>query len=838
MNSLMQSRWVFLIGILLLRSPAWGQEQPVSAADQAMYRAISEAYESFEDGQPGHAYATLEEAIEAKGLSPEALISGRRVLAWLYAEGGEHAKAIDVYDDLMDETEDSLDLGALLNQRARSWKALGNDELAENDSQLSKQLMEFALRDRESSDGLFFDSEEEGWEGILDWIPGELRGGQGSATAVLSVHLAVWSVLFFLNILAGWRQSREGQGTLLRLLGVAAYVAGLQILPLVALAGLLRTGLLGTETSQQTGTATVCFLYAGFWVMMSMRPTLRPMAGKEPLPFVEEPGFAERLQEIADTLGIKPPVARQLNSGGGSMPISAFAGGLPAPSIVVSDGVLLRLAPLERDAIVAHELGHIANRSLWAYPAVPALAGLVAVLVSVRLPFLSSVLFGMAVQVGLFRIVSRYFEYSSDRHAAKAIGVAETIAALEKTHVASPVGTKGWWPFFAYSTATHPSMEERLSALKQLAPPGEEIPATWSESAAGRRGLGARVAGAIWLAVLIGLVAMPQTDIAELAAIPILLGVAFGPFLLIQRAIRKDVKSELKRRQNSASRISSGWLIAAVISLVFLSTLFAEDSLGDLKQLIVTVTVFGLTIFFGAVLLGAFMNRRNPHIRMIQAMQQRKWDEAVELGESALKKWNKDPAPRNDLALAKWMAGLREEAVSDLAKLRVDFPKFKQLWITSALVRMDEGDLRRAAELALEATEDLKNDAAPHVIAARCYRLQGDLEQLKEQTETINNIDPECSSATALAMLVNMLEERPDEAWKKLEETETQSPGDPFVFLLRAEMEHRFGDQDKAKQSLNEAKRLLDASPLAFLNPEYQFVSQLLTDSRPPPPVS
>ena len=47
------------------------------------------------------------------------------------------------------------------------------------------------------------------------------------------------------------------------------------------------------------------------------------------------------------------------------MATQAFAGGLPAPSLAVTDGILHRLSASERDAIIGHELAHVANRSLW-----------------------------------------------------------------------------------------------------------------------------------------------------------------------------------------------------------------------------------------------------------------------------------------------------------------------------------------------------------------------------------------------------------------------------------------------------------------------------------------
>ncbi|MCA8998837.1 MAG: M48 family metalloprotease, partial [Planctomycetaceae bacterium] len=655
-----------------------------------------------------------------------------------------------------------------------------------------------------------------------------LRSLENKWALAAIIYLLLGGLLFSANILAGWRQSVEGNGTWARLLGVAAYAATAQLLPLLALSAMTVNSKVGTDSIRQTGTAIIAFLYSAFWVTLSLRPTVRPIAGKDPLPLVNQPGFVERVEEIASQLRIRTPVVRQLDSGGGAMSIAAFAGGLPAPSIVVSDGVLFRLKDLERDAIVAHELGHIANRSLWAYPVVPTIAAVAAVLTSVRLPLLSAVLLGMSVQIALFRVVSRYFEFSSDRHAARAIGVAETITALDKTHVASPIGNKGWWSFLAYATATHPSLEERLSALKQLHSEDGELPISWSESAAQRRRRGARIAGLLWLATVVILVALPQTDATELATIPILLATVFGPYLLIQKAIRKDVRTEMKRRQNASQARSSNWGVLIVLVLSVLLLFYMDHSLAEFKATLVTMAALGLVIFFAIVLLGTVLSRRNPYIKMLQAQQRRDWNEAIRIGEANLKKWKGDPAPRTDLALIKWMAGRRDEAIADLAELRESFPKFKQSWLTAAILELSRGNYHVATKLALEAAEDLPDDMAPHVIAARCQRLLGDVDKLREQSEIVTKIDPGSSSAPALEMLVAMLEGHGSVAWQKLEETEKQAPGDPFVLLLRAEMEHRFGDEQKAREALSSAQRILAASPMSFLQPELEHVRKLI----------
>ena len=69
-------------------------------------------------------------------------------------------------------------------------------------------------------------------------------------------------------------------------------------------------------------------------------------------------------------MNVPVPVVRLWPSNTGSQQAQAFAGCLPAPQLVVTDGILHRLSAVECDAVVAHELGHVANGSLWLLTAV------------------------------------------------------------------------------------------------------------------------------------------------------------------------------------------------------------------------------------------------------------------------------------------------------------------------------------------------------------------------------------------------------------------------------------------------------------------------------------
>jgi Zn-dependent protease with chaperone function len=99
--------------------------------------------------------------------------------------------------------------------------------------------------------------------------------------------------------------------------------------------------------------------------------------------------------------------------------VAAFVGGLAPHSIVLYDTVLAQLKEDEQDAIIGHELGHIANRSIWVYTAVYPLTAVGVVLLSFLFGGYLETIAGMALYVVTFRILSRRFEYDCDRHSRR-----------------------------------------------------------------------------------------------------------------------------------------------------------------------------------------------------------------------------------------------------------------------------------------------------------------------------------------------------------------------------------------------------------------------------------
>ncbi|MBT5020213.1 MAG: M48 family metalloprotease [Planctomicrobium sp.] len=657
-----------------------------------------------------------------------------------------------------------------------------------------------------------------------------------TVVVLLTVFIACFLLPFNLNI--GNRQRKEGKGTQKELFRVSAVFVFFQMLPLLLGGGVFLTSDPQFVSNELIVFSSVAMIIVAFWSSFYLSPPVRIKGSDDALNEYTEPLFLSRLEEMCAKLGIRVPVVRLLNSAGGAMGIQAFAGGLPAPSLVVSDGVIHRLSEKEADAIVGHELGHIANNSLWWFPFTISLAWTIAVFGSIWLGFWNSLLFGFAVQAGLSRIVSRHFEYDSDHKAAAVAGFTATITALDKIHISSVVNNKGWLSFLAYSMATHPSHEERLQSLYQRAPLEDRPVVNWSVAAAKRRKIGASIACVVWILLLTGSFLLPQSDLGYFLRSLLFISIGLTPTILINKAIRKDVKSELKRRQFK-TKSKPNWVIFSITVIVMLTLFFVLDqvenqalhnSMGEMIWII-----FGLPVVVGVILVvwGIWRGSKSPQAKIRLAIHQRRWTDAVESGMESAEKIKSDAPLRHDLNLALWMTGEQEQSIEAMQQLRNDFPDFKHPWLIEALMHLESGGTSRALELIDEVRDDLQGDVSVHGIAARCYRQLGQLEKMESEAAAIQEIMPDAAAVSAFRCAITIDQQELTAAREYWKSADSLAPGDAYITLLKAELELLEGNPTEAFTALEDAKRLINATPFAFLGTELRSIEQQMQESTP-----
>ncbi len=824
---------IFVLLVMLSPQLAAQKIGSPSESDWMSFEGISEQEVA---GDIDGAVESLKSMIADSDSHPQIVSTAREYLSYLCVENNRPQEAVDQLAILLSDATDPFNQYDFLHERSRAYSMLGNSALAEADrlaaAELLKSFSDVDEGEAVSIPYLFQLLIKQGFHKIS---PNGIESTSGKFLISGFLAFGLWLLIVPYNLWMGNRQRIEGEGTWKRLWCVSSGMALIQSLPLQFMVLFCAFSTPESDIESLIFVAIITFVLVLFWCGLYLLPPTRFVGVSEGLPKVEDSGFCKRLDVMSKKLGIQTPVARIIPSAGGTMALQGFAGGLPHPSLTISDGILMRLSEEETDAIVAHELGHIANYSLWFFPIVVSVSWTSGVIAALWFGVWASLLIGCAMQTGVSRIVSRYFEYNSDRKAAGIVGYVATVTALDKIHITNIVGNTGWASFFAYSMATHPSHEERLSALANAAPVTDRPEVTWSEKTAKRRRMGSRVAFFIWLSIMVCSIVLPAFDIWVFLRLVMLCGVVFTPSFLIQKAIRKDVKADLKRRQVQ-TKTKSNWVVYSVVFMVA-TLIFSMMSLagadfitdhGSDQAWLILLFPLGIATFLFVWMV--WKNSRSPEKKIRLAIHQKRWQDALALGEENLKKIKGNTALRHDLILARWMAGEEEAAIAAMAQLREDVPSFKHPWLMEGMMHLERGEYQTALDLVNEVKDDLEGDVSPHGIAARCYRFLDQLEQMEEEANAIENIIAEIAGVPAFRCAVAIDRGESELARSLWEQADRLAPGDIYIYLLKAELEFRFGSQDEGQQYLTTAKGLIDATPFAFLGAELRYVEALAND--------
>jgi Zn-dependent protease with chaperone function len=647
------------------------------------------------------------------------------------------------------------------------------------------------------------------------------------------VVAAAWVFLTLTNVAVGRAQTAEASGSVVRLLWVAGALAVLEALPL---------GVWATLAACE-GTAQVNGWFAGGVTglcILATIPVLTPpitlRAKGVNLPRVDDREFLKRVAELAHQMHVPVPVVRLWRSITGSQQALAFAGTLQAPQLVVTDGILTRLAPLERDAVVAHELGHIVNGSLWLLAAVIPVSCAAATAISAWLGPSLAVPFGLAMGMGLRRIVSRPLERDADCRAARAIGFRETIAALTKIHAVHPLGNSGLMPLLVYATATHPSPEMRLSWLRAKAPAGDVSGKGSCPRTIRLHRIAAAVAFVVWLLVLAGtLAARIWAPHLTFLAAP-LWAVALTPAVLVRLAHWRHV-SVAKRRMGH-SRVRTVVVVIALLVCPILGTFpeqakFLLTPLGwfnDSEQFLLFPLLLAVICLPFACWSKRVQETRKLRREVMVALQLHDFRRVLEIGRSAPKIVARDSLLRYHIAFARAVDGDCPAAIAELDRLWHEHPGLPVTALTLSALLLDADLAEQALAVAHSVARRLPDDAATHLLVARSLRRLG---RLKESSEACNRalaVEPRSGTAHAIAAALALDEGDFFQAQQAIATGLELSPGEPYVLLCRAEIVLKTQPFANPRAAMEEALAVIRANPFAFYHADVERLGQMLTE--------
>jgi len=231
--------------------------------------------------------------------------------------------------------------------------------------------------------------------------------------------------------------------------------------------------------------AVFCVLLAGaalYWYLDRVAPG---MVGARELAAAEAPLLRSTVERLAARVGVAKPRLYFLDDG---HPRAFAAGRGPrGSSLTVSAGLLSAASPAELDAILAHELVHIANRDVLVQTTVVVLSGFLIEVTRLAGWFQRAFLFVLGPVAASFThlLLSPSREYAADRAAAVICesphGLADALLRLEAAgsfvefraspateplYTVNPFAEQGLAAMFI----THPPLGERVRRLRELDP--------------------------------------------------------------------------------------------------------------------------------------------------------------------------------------------------------------------------------------------------------------------------------------------------------------------------------------------------------------------------------
>jgi Zn-dependent protease with chaperone function len=680
-----------------------------------------------------------------------------------------------------------MDWYAYLQLRAQAYEQLGMHDREQADHTEARDIINEMMHGV-SVPQPQYSFPPEGWwprnRGFISWF------------ATLLLAAAAFVVMVPVFFLKGLRQRREAGGTWGRLFWVALVLTALQTAPVLA-AGLLLWW--RPELFYLSSLLFVTFLVFVINVVRHfayLTPVKWALDGGTP-PLLKDEAILGRIAQIAGRMGIAAPTTRLVRSAKSLQTSNALISGLVAPTMVLYDGILYRLTEEERDAIIAHELAHLANRTFWCWLAASAVCSLVTVTAAAFYSSLTALGLGLALVTGARLILGRWLELDCDRRSARAIGHRRTFTALRKIHADQPY--RGLLEFLIGAVSSHPSRDQRLAAIRRDASGDDRPEVEWDERLLRHRRLAAWGAAGLWLGIIGACLFWGwRWRGSNWPAIPLLL-VEVGLVALFWLGVRKSARRQRLLKRTRASWLKRlAWLVPTLLWCFLIAHFFGltETYLSSVGSLVVVVALFLVWLAQGRLLGRGRAKKLNR--QLLVAIQSGDYPQALALAENNSAIVAGSTELRYNYALIRAVLGRREEALKDLERLRLDEPGFKMTWLLLASIYADEEDYARALELAAQLSQDLPGDPIGPQAEAWLLRRLGRLEQAETRARQVLEMEPR--SGLAYLTLAGVALDRGDHAaaQEQLAQAERIVPGSVNGALLAAEIALATGEGAEA----------------------------------------
>ncbi|HEU4420126.1 MAG TPA: M48 family metalloprotease [Planctomycetota bacterium] len=527
------------------------------------------------------------------------------------------------------------------------------------------------------------------------------------------------------------------------------------------------------------------------------------------LPPVSEPSMVARITELAARLGLRPPLVLETATVGGTMEVQAFAAGLLAPVVVISDGIAHRLQPAERDAVLAHELAHVRHRSVLRHFVAMAMVGLATALLSGLVPFYLAFLWYLGALRLLRTLVGHSDELRADLTAARCVGFAEVAAGLDKIHAAGLQTDPTPW---FHAVLSHPAPAVRAFHLARAAPDGSgariEVDAILVQRCRRARW----IAVLLWAALLAAVALLGVRGQWGAAAIlgAVMLVVPLLPYLAFVRELRDafQIHGWTAFHQLRRKTLWIVEMIGAVFGCLYLLRWMPEDSwLAWLPWLLALAVV---VLFWRA---GRRARRAYRELELL--LLRRDLAGYLRRFERLAPRQQRLPELRLNVLLVRAALGAGQAAVEDLKRVQQDWPRFRdaQHWAAVLLSRIDPP---RAVERARALLAAMPGNAIIEGTLAAVLRRDGKADEAWQRIANVVRRRPKHGQWHATAALIALARGDMPSATAALAKAERLDPGGSTTVLARAELDVATRAASAAA-SVRTLRVLTEQLPLAFL---------------------
>ncbi|MCA9094415.1 MAG: M48 family metalloprotease [Planctomycetaceae bacterium] len=657
------------------------------------------------------------------------------------------------------------------------------------------------------------------------------RSQRNARKATRGIAMAYVIVLAFaaLAISECWKQKKQGEGKLWRWVWVTSLIVLLQISPL--LLHLFWNSTSRGYLAHGPGVVVVIAVLNSLWLLFSVGVIYAPNM----LTAINDNEILDTISRISRAMKTNTPACKGYKSLSDTLYTQAYAIGFVAPLVILTDGIIHRLSPRERDAIIAHEIAHFANRSLWAYLFITPLSAAIGVVLADSYSFEIVLPLTLSLWIGSNRIVSRYFEYDCDRRAGSIIGHVEMASALNKIHAAEQLNQNNWLNFLMYSVASHPHLECRIAALNRHAAESDKTNLTFTKKFVANQHLASYIAAGIWIFALIcSLLTADTTGYGS----SVLIASALIPFLLLLSISRRSLTLELRRfdTRSSFSRILSKTAIWTILLFLFVSFIFlpAFRSSSIWYPLFQIVLAFWAIVSFfpaffrilSSIKYAALVSEINSEI------SKGNLDAALEKAESAPHHLQKLVYVRYHSSLVKALRGDVSTAIREFELLSSEEPRFQMSKLILCQLYYDSGEYRRTMNTGLSLVDALPHDYEAHLWVARSAAALNDFALAEKSFRIAESLSPNNGQITAELAYMAALKGDPSQAEQLMKTALLQAPGSVAVLMVKTELAARYETLRDFETALDAAKSAVSVTPFFIGNQRLKNLEEKLAARR------